>query len=337
MQTQYQPSDKSLQDRLFDRIVTLFPNKTEAAKDLMQLLNLGKTSVYRKMSGISTLKQDQVFQIIRHYDLSLDDLIHQQTEVYLFAHSQRVEDFRVGEGVTTATPFLKFINKLKAATESKLYYAGIDIPTPYLMYVPELIYFKEQMWAHQKNNQLFDYEPFDFSQIRPEDMARYKATTDFYEQFSTTELWEITGISVILEQIRHYYWVGILRLEDVMMLLKKIDKLLNKLERMIAVGSKTLDPNRKDLEVYYNPIPSINWFYLAESNTINYVHALFDTPNSVITADPFLFKEAKIRFKGQQQQSYIISVAGPVQRNQLFSTYRKQLKRLKAEIEFEQM
>lgn len=335
MKTQYQSKNKTLQYRLFDKVLQLFPNKTAAVKDLMQLLHLGKSSIYRKLNGVSILRQEELFQIIRHYKFSLDELIHQQTELYLFTHSKRVEDLRGTDEVTVATPFLKFVDKLKEANQEKLYYAGVELPTPYFMYIPELIYFKEKIWLHQKSNNLFDYQPFDFKQITADDKARYKATTDFYEEFPTIELWEITAIEIILNQIKYYYWIGILLLEDTMMLLTKMEQLLSKLERMLEVGSKKLNRTKKDMEIYYNPVPSINWFYLAESDTINYVHALFDPPNSVITTDAFLFKEAKARFKGQQQQSYMISVAGNVERHKLFKIYRKKIKRLQTEIEFE--
>ena len=147
------------------------------------------------------------------------------------------------------------------------------------------------------------------------------------------ELWDKRGITTIVEQIRHYYHIGMLSNDDALMLIERLSDLIDLLEKMLKTGSRTLDVDNKNMEVYFNPIPSPNWFYIVDSETIKYVQAVFDTPNSLITFNSDIFESGKRRFEAQRQQAHLISNAGTVQRRKLFDFYRKQLVKLELEIE----
>lgn len=322
---------QSLQARLFEKVLSLFPSKGEAIDSLMALLDIGKSSLYRKIKDQSALKPDEMAMIIRHYSLSLDELVHQKSSLYLFNHAKAIVDFR---GKSEQTGLEKNIAQLKSAKNVLAYYAGVEIPINYVAHFPELMYFKECVWdRNQDDSKKLDYKPFSFDNIPADNLERYAAMVDFFKQIPTIELWDKTGITTIVEQIRHYYHIGVLTDDDALMLIEKMNKFLELIEKMLQMGSRSLSPDQRNMEVYFNPIPSPNWFYIVDSDTTRYVQGVFDTPNSLISYNPYIFDNAKRRFEAQRQQSHLISNAGTIQRRKLFGFYKKQLAKLELEIE----
>jgi len=322
---------QSLQAKLFDKVLSLFSTKGEAVDSLMELLNIGKSSLYRKIKDQSALKPDELAQIIRHYSLSLDKLVHQKSSLYLFNHAKAIVDFREKAEKSVLE---KSIFQIKSAQNAKVYYAGVEIPMNYVAYFPTLMYFKECVWdRNQDDSKKLDYEPFKFDAISADNIERYQAMIEFFKHIPTLELWDKTGITTMVEQIRHYFHIGILMDDDALMLVEEMGKMLELIEKMLNVGSRTLEPENGNMEVYFNPIPSPNWFYIVDSDSTKYVQGVFDTPNSLISFNPYIFENAKRRFEAQRQQSQLISNAGTIQRRKLFAHYRKQLTKLELEIE----
>lgn len=322
---------ESLQAKLFTKVLSLFSSKGEAVDSLLELLQIGKSSLYRKINDQSALKPEEIAMIIRHYSLSLDELVHQKNSLYLFSHAKAIVDFR---SHNSKEPLEQIVEQLKSVKDVLIYYAGVEIPMNYVSYFPELVYFKECIWLrNQEGKKKLNYNPFNFKDIPADSLERYQATAQFFEGFQMIELWDKRGMTSMVEQIRHYYHIGMLMEGDALMLVQRLGELLDLLEKMLKIGSRTLNPEDKNMAVYFNPIPSPNWFYIVDSETIKYVQAVFDTPNSLISFNSYIFENAKRRFEAQRQQAHLISNAGTVERRKLFDFYRKQIAKLEIEIQ----
>lgn len=323
----------SLQKQIFEQIISRHITKSEAIDTLTVLLKTSKASLYRKMSDSTALKPEEITLLAQHYGFSLDELIEENSSQYLFSYLESLLPFTFqGQTQEVEAPLVLDISDKSIVS----YYTGLELPIYYLCYYPELLHFKKHIWkrvnvdGHQHN-----YDLIDFSQITKEERLYYQEGIRYYEQINTVELWDENAFSLIIEQIKYAFYVGILTYEDANMLISLLERLINRLERMLRAGSKDInDQNHNNLMVYFNPISSANSLYIVDNLTAKFVLSTFAPPNSLMTTNPNLIKNVKKRFNALKRQSHLISFAGDIQRQKLLETYRKQLDKLKIQLDF---
>ena len=86
----------TLQEQLFEIILTRYRRRAEAVDDLCRILNLAKDPVYRRLRGDTFLSPQELSTLALHYRISLDALIvgHSDNVVCQFnAFSRKLSDF----------------------------------------------------------------------------------------------------------------------------------------------------------------------------------------------------------------------------------------------------
>ena len=316
----------SVQEKLFAQIITKYPTKADALKELCTFLKVSKHNLYRKLKNKSSLKTMEFILLVRKYELSLDELMNNPNVPFAF-HYQEATD-PVSNTPSLNFPF-KLLQQLLTAPNKTIYYLGAELPLFYFYNYPELIYFKESLWS--RNNEsltTLDYAPIDFNVISNQDLQRYRKVWSLYAAIPSYEMWDNLGLKKILQEINYAYKVGIIFYDDFKLLTNKLLKLVDRLEKMLVLGTKQIHDRNNNLSVYFNPIISPTYFYIAQSDTINYVCGVYDPPNAVLTHNQGLITNAYNRFIYQREQCQLISGIGPIIRRQLLSSYRKDIQRL---------
>lgn len=322
--------EDNLQRRLFKKVISQFNSKREALDSLSQLLNASKSSIYRKVSGQSSLKPDELAKVVKYYKLSFDEIINIRSDLYIFSVAEGISEF---EESSEQTFFQQLFSNLQNTPDAVIYFTGREIPIFHFMESPALMYFKEYVWTRAKTNNLQEFSVIDFSSIHHAFKKKYQDIAQFYMRYQTIEIWDTMGITALLEQIRHYFELGILLLDDAKRLIREITRILDELEIKLEKGSKLADETQENLQVYFSQIPAPGWFYYVKSNDLNYVQTILDPPNSLVNTHPNICQKAQRRFDAELEQSYLISKSGSIQRKKLFRIYKKQITRLQNEIE----
>ena len=85
-----------LQSKIFEKIIDKHKNQAEALHQVSALLFLNKSNVYRRLKGEIMLKPSEIEVLVKHYTLSLDEIVHKGKKQFLFTHS-------VAKGFTYST------------------------------------------------------------------------------------------------------------------------------------------------------------------------------------------------------------------------------------------
>ncbi len=321
----------TLQQSIFNAVINQHSSKSEAVDALVKLLAIGKSSLYRKINNQSSLKPNEIVLIAEQYNFSLDEMIYGSNNRYLFNHVSGLFDFLNNE-------YAASIHNLQAIAAQKgqatIHYSGAEFPIFHLCHYPEIIHFKKCMMSRiNQPNSATKYQLINFDEITRQEREFYLEIAQLYEQLPSVELWDSLALAPIIEQIRYSYEIGILEADDVEMLIGLLNRLLNRLEKMLQNGSKSFDADNRNFEAYHNLIPSANWIYIVKGPSIQFVQSVLDSPNVLSSSSLRLVDSVLEGFQAYRRQSQLISAAGEIQRNQLFNNYRQYLDRFSRRFE----
>ena len=71
----------TLQDQLFEIILSRFPRRADAVDELCELLSLAKDPIYRRLRGDTFLSPQELAKLAVHYRISLDALRSEEGRV----------------------------------------------------------------------------------------------------------------------------------------------------------------------------------------------------------------------------------------------------------------
>jgi hypothetical protein len=143
---------------------------------------------------------------------------------------------------------LKILNVFQDITHSKVFYSAKDIPFFYTISDSILSRFKFYVWMNLLNQDKF-LSPFHDFKMEYHSVKN-EMLKDLYDKQNVTEIWNDTTIMSALRQISFYYEMGLVRKNDVDLILDDLRKLLEELE------SKTLE--KTNFQIYVNDLVILN-------------------------------------------------------------------------------
>ena len=109
-----------LQGQLFALLKSKLPQHLSLVDEVSGVLGISNDSAYRRIRGEKTLTLDDVHKLCQHYKLSLDKLLNQNTNAFVFTgHFVTPTTFKFDEYLTNMGQQLKAMN---AFTNKKMIY-----------------------------------------------------------------------------------------------------------------------------------------------------------------------------------------------------------------------
>ena len=178
---------------------------------------------------------------------------------------------------------------------------------------------------------LWDTEtPFfiDLKQLDNYKRTLIQDTCHQYANLNITEIWDVGGIDLLLQQITYCRNLRQISFEDAQFLLFAVKGAMDDLEKKVMMGSKTLDVNNKNFELYYAEITLECYTLIAyneQKPIITRVTTVFDSPNFITTENLAITKRFYTRFQRIKNQSHKISETGELIRRKVFNRYRRKI------------
>ncbi|MBK7231070.1 MAG: helix-turn-helix transcriptional regulator [Saprospiraceae bacterium] len=272
---------------------THYVGKKDFIDDIAKLLNVQKSSVYKKIRGESALTPDDIAKLGKQYQLSLDDLLGlQQDRIYF--------DFPALNGVVKNV--MDYLNPIEfnikrvQMINPTIYYTSREIPIFYYYTSPKLAAFKFHVfyninWRDEK----FKMTSFQYTEYETnaDYLQKIKSISDTYLGLNSIEVWNITVFDNTLNQIRYFLESGLMsQPEEALILHDEIKKLIEKLQEACDTNSK-LPFARKlkqagELTLYNNEIAFTGNLIYVKSESIRTVYSTFDNPNFLNSFNPRL-------------------------------------------------
>ncbi len=138
-------NEVQLQQLFFQQIRRKAKSEKVLVKELMEILGLGKSAIYRRLSGESILSMGETFKLAEHYDCSLDQFIGKDKARVCF-------DFPVlNNPITDVKTFMAGIEsdmgRVTQLAQVSIDFISREIPLFHYFNFPELTAFKTYIWS----------------------------------------------------------------------------------------------------------------------------------------------------------------------------------------------
>jgi len=334
-------SDVLLQKQFFHQLKKKLVSEKSMVSELMQLLGLGKTSIYRRLSGESILSLAETMKIARQYNMLLDQFVYPD-------ESRMIVDFPVMENpIRNAADFLSDI-ELDMVLASQLDQVSIDfisreIPLFHYFNFPELTAFKAYIWS-RTIWRLPEFQDRQFSLNQIKGLLRHqKNILKYYNQMPGTEIWSTDSLAITLLQIEHYLFDDMFKYpEEALLLCQQLKQLFEHLFEMTTHGKKfpmgkKPKADSPDFSLYHNQLAHSNSFILVASPKVNMSFVTIDNLHTVKSTDAQFFYFMNNWKNNLIKQSIHISTKAARPKIKFFNKIEKQIlafeKKIKRKLE----
>jgi hypothetical protein len=322
---------REFQAQIISRLREKLEKKAQVSAELAGLFNISNASAYRRISGEQLFTIEELLLLIKHYHLSVDDLLNTKNNQYRF--SGYLMD---GSGVSFFRYLENMGNSLKliADNNGKLTCFNKDIPIFYQFYYPELAWFKFFFW--QKHILLVpEYQHLKFNiKECPKGLkdAGYYVYYN-YQQINSTELWNSESIHTTLRQLLYSRQIKEMsHATDLGKLLGQLQQVVDTVkqqaergEKINFSGNKKLPGGSKKYQLYYNEFFLADNAYMAEMDGQYAGFINHSVINYLQTSDIVFTQHLKKHIENILSRSTLISGTNEKAREVFFNKISKKI------------
>jgi hypothetical protein len=253
------PNAAPLQLQLFNAIKAKLPPHLSLADEVAAVLEISTDSAYRRIRGEKPLLLEEVARLCTKYALSLDGLLHLQSDGFLFrGEFFQPEQFQFDKYLASYAQQLKHMASFETR---KIFFLCKDIPVHHQFHFRELAAFKHYFWMRTiMNAPGFQQKKFAIRDYPDELWAIGNTALQYYNQIDSVELWSMETLNSTLHQIEYYDAMSLFaHEEDVRLVYQTLERFILHMEKQADAGYKFAydDAGKKPLssfQLYYNEV-----------------------------------------------------------------------------------
>jgi hypothetical protein len=222
---------------LITRVLECIPNNIKPIEFLMELLNIGKESAYRRMRGEIPFTFEEIIKLALTLDFSVDEIIGKNKEERIFldllanSTSSHEESF-----LAMMQEYYKYIELLAKAQEKELYATFNRISLAVSMGYDMLFKLYYYHWKHQTYNVSIN-DLFSEVTIPPEISAIRLKFKHIRPLMNNVNYIIDRGIFLnIVREIQYYYNRKLISEEDIVILKEELCEMLKNIEIIMQTG-----------------------------------------------------------------------------------------------------
>lgn len=319
-----------LQLQLFNAIKTKLPSHLSLADEVAAVLDISTDSAYRRIRGEKPLSLEEVARLCTKYALSLDSLLHLQSDGFLFRGSFfQPEEFRFENYLASYAQNLKNISNFKSR---KLFFLCKDIQPQHYFHFREIAAFKHYFWMRTFiNAPQFLNKKFAIADYPDELFELGKQALHYYNQSDSVELWNMETVNNMLHQIEYYNAMNLFaNEEDLHLIYKRLEQLILHIEKQADAGYKFNidDADKKPLstfQLYYNEVILCDNSVTVLVNDTKMVFLTHNIFNFMATTDVNFCEKTYRNVQNLIKKSTLISHVSERERAQFFQYLRTRI------------
>lgn len=305
-------------------------------KKLESVLNMAKSTVYRRLEGTTLLDLREISLIQEHFQLP-SDFFTGSAAPYVNFHFPSLlrQPQSVAEFLGPVQSNLQFLRRQE---KPHIYYSTSEIPFFHYFHFPELAYFKFFLWAGTVwLMPAFKDRKFDRSLILEFDRqglaGQLRDMLTVYQSIPSSEFWSVNVLDNTMNQIRFQFEARHLPEKELALeLMDHLLQLIHTMERQASDGVKL--GGNTSFELLHNEITHTNNTILitADEQPVG-VFVTYDNPNFMLTRDPRLLVYTQEWFRKLGNGSTMITRLGTRQRSKFFKELESRWEQARARIQ----
>lgn len=327
----------TLQDQLFEIILSRYTRRVDAVDELCQLLNLAKDPIYRRLRGDTFLSPQELGLLSKHYRISLDALVVGQSDNVLFdynAFSRKITSF--SDYLAAMNADFEHIHKMP---NPHLYYASAELPVFTYSLFPELISFKLYGWGRTTwNLEWLRDRQFSFDLITQPVIRESQSMLQQYLALPSTELWTAQIMDNTLAQIEYHVYAGGFRdPREALILIDRLQEWTTHMKSVTTAGRKfnigeKAEFGKGQFELFYNEMVYANIAALITSDMGRLAYTAYCTPNFLKSTDRRLCDYTQNWFESIISKSTTLTHAADKNRDWFFRELIQKVERRRQRI-----
>ena len=321
----------SAQQLFFQHIKSNLPPHLSFVDEIAELLNISNDSAYRRIRAEKPITLEEIQKLSSHYKISLDQFLHLQSDSLIFSGKMiDTPDEFFDQYLKNLMQNLIFLNGFE---HKHLYFLAKDVPWITHFQIPELSAFKIFLWMKS----ILHYDSlkgkkFSFKNSSHSDyMDLGKKIVQQYNKIPTTEIWNLEGIDITIQQIEYYHECDVFQSdEDVMLIYEKLETLVDHIERQAELGKKftfgeTPTASSPDFNLFYNELALGDNTVLVDLGKVKITFLNHSVIDFISTRDERFSNQMYQNLRNLISKSTQISVVGEKDRNNFFGRLRSKI------------
>lgn len=310
----------SHQIRFFDYLNARYGKKT-VIYDSMEVLDLQKAAVYKRVNGTTALNTDELMKLAQHFNVSLDTALENKS-YYSFQHpfvnnQHSLEFFE--HFAFIMTPILE-----QEENRSEMIYLANELPIFYYLYYDYIFQFQLAIWNHlhwSEGKLIISSD----QTLDPQIDKLRRQVVDNYRARRVTEIWNPAMLSNLYQQI--LYAISIRVFADrqfIDNLVRDLRKLIHDLQQIPQNNNHLSAYNRNDINVYINEFGNYMNILLFEGQKLRSTCIGYDMPQFILSHDTRLYNYSKRWVENIKRHSVLITYGGLRDRELFFAAIERE-------------
>ena len=324
------------QELFFERLISIAGTRKKLATEISKLLQITSDGAYRRIRSETAMNFEEIVQLAQHYSISIDQIIGLQNDGKHVTFDYLGSDDNLKDYLNFHA---KVFSQAKEARTVHFYASCRDFSLTYLIYFPELWFFKgyfftkiiwnmdmmkEQQFSPEKMMRVLEHEGIELSNFAHlKDNARY----------NTKDIWNYDTFKGHLNQIQYCWELGYFESKEIALrLCDQTMQLAKHFQKQAAVGRKfrlnDYDHPMGNYELYLNDAIPLEYFVLRELDNEKMIYHNSNLGEYLATSDKHYCDRMQDYIHILIRKSSQISIANERSRNHLFNHIYKQIEEL---------
>lgn len=280
--------------------------------EIANILNMSYDAAHRRTSMKAKFSFEEAVELAKYYQISIDQFLGTANQLVV----KRTQPVKTQEDLLNFfESSLQILDVFQNTKRSKVYYSAKDIPFFYTISNTILSRFKFYVWMNLLNEDKFlcSFEDFDL----PYHSSKNEMLKDLYENQNVTEIWNDTTIMSILMQISFYSEMGLLKFEDILLILEEVRNVLKNIEHKIQ--------HNPDFNFYVNDLVILSNNILFKNDFQSSFFIPFNMFGYMMTTDENTCNDTLTYFEHEIKNSKSLNTSGNRERKIFFNRMYRQI------------
>lgn len=314
----------TLNEKLITAIKSSLPEGENMAQVLMDILLIGRESVYRRLRGEVYFTFEEISKISKELEFSIDSVVGiNNSERAIFDFNLLNPQSKMEDYSAKLESYIRLYRQMKKHENSRARYALNNLPYTFYLSYFNIARFKYYKWLYQANTAM-PHLSFSELQIPSNIMDLQKsfvAETRYIKR--TLVILDRNVFSSMVYDIEYFYKLNIITMSDVEMLKEELLEMLDDLEGQAISG---LYKTGTEVQMYLSNVDIEATYCHYEYGDHQYSHLRLYSINGIDSQVPKVCTRQKEWIDSLKRYSTLITQSGEMQRVNYFNRQRDLIK-----------
>lgn len=298
------------------------PRSKDLVDSLMDILDLGRESVYRRLRSEVLFSFDEICSIALKLEISIDGLIGLKSPKHaIFNMHMHQETEPMNIYIDILSDNTSTLTKLRNAKYSKIYAVLNRLPYGMALRQEAITKFYYYKWLYhvQKGIMHYDFSEFIVPEAVLNECKRYINEDDLIENNETDIIWDKNIILYVIKDIIYFHKRGLIKDSDISVFQEALLAIVDNIEQISRNG---ITKKGSTIRFYLSAIDIEPNYSYAEYDGVTFIQLWSPMAESIISYNQCLCVRKKEWIESMKRYATLITQCNEIQRIEFLNNQR---------------